>query len=339
MLVTGHTGFKGMWLTLLLERLGIEVCGLSLEAEPDSLYNRLGRHGKIDEKIVDIRSYESVHSAIHTLRPTVVFHLAAQPLVLQSYADPRGTFDTNVQGTVNVLDATFKTDFVQNISVITTDKVYENDNSGKRFEESDSLSGKDPYSASKVGTEAAVAAWRQLRKYSSGPTICSLRAGNVIGGGDFAESRLLPDLIKGFSAKKIVEIRNASSTRPWQHVLDPLIGYVLATSKNMIDGEVQAMNFAPDGDSLSVREVANIAKASWGEDAKIALIESSKNLEAESLQLNANLAKHVLGWKPSWTQEQAVQSTVQWWKSVLLDQKTALEACDYDLNFALTNML
>jgi CDP-glucose 4,6-dehydratase len=330
-LITGHTGFKGMWLTLLLENLGVEVCGLSLEAETNSLYSRLGRSGQIEEKISDIRNFEAASTAIYAMKPSVIFHLAAQPLVLPSYEDPRTTFETNVQGTVNILDSAFRTDFVQTISVITTDKVYENNNSGRKFQESDPLAGKDPYSASKVGTEAAVAAWRQLRNYSSGPTICSLRAGNVIGGGDFAEARLLPDLIKGFGAGQTVEIRNPESTRPWQHVLDPLVGYVMATSSNMNEGNIPAFNFAPDGESLSVGEVAEIARNSWGAGANIKVVESTKKLEAESLQLDANLAKKVLEWKPYWSQEQAIQSTVGWWKSVIGKELTPLEACNRDL--------
>lgn len=330
-LVTGHTGFKGMWLTLLLESLGVEVCGLSLEAETHSLYSRLGRSGHIEEQIADIRNFSTVSNAINTMKPSIIFHLAAQPLVLPSYEDPRGTFETNVQGTVNILDAAFKTDFVQTISVITTDKVYENNNSGKKFIESDALAGKDPYSASKVGTEAAVAAWRQLRNYSSGPTITSLRAGNVVGGGDYAEARLLPDLVKGFSSGSVVEIRNPESTRPWQHVLDPIVGYVLATSLNLNGGNTPAFNFAPDGNSLSVGEVAAIAKVSWGSGADIEVVESAKKLEAESLQLNADLAKKILGWKPFWSQEQAVQATIHWWKSVLGGELSPLEACERDL--------
>jgi CDP-glucose 4,6-dehydratase len=197
-LITGHTGFKGAWLTLLLERLGYEVCGISLKAEKDSLYQILKREGAIQERFVDIRNREKLNSAIAEMCPSIIFHLAAQPLVLKSYREPVETFEINVTGTANLLDASFKSNSVEAVSVITTDKVYANDNTGRKFQENDPLGGKDPYSASKVATESVVAAWQQIKKTSTGPGLITLRAGNVIGGGDSAENRLLPDLVKGF---------------------------------------------------------------------------------------------------------------------------------------------
>jgi CDP-glucose 4,6-dehydratase len=329
-LITGHTGFKGAWLTLLLQKLGIEVCGVSLAPEVESLYSRLERKGKIQETFVDIRNYDALGKVISEFKPNVVFHLAAQPLVLESYAKPRDTFETNVMGTVNLLDLTFNQPSIELVSVITTDKVYKNLNSGTKFTEEDSLAGKDPYSASKVGTEAAVAAWRQMRRKKDGPKIVALRAGNVIGGGDFADARLLPDLIRGFLSGASVEIRNPESTRPWQHVLDPLVGYVQASSYILEGNNVDAFNFAPDGESLSVGAVARIAQNSWGDSTRVNIVPSDGSLEAATLQLDSNLAKRTLNWRPIWTQEEAVKTTVGWWKKVLKEGLSPIDACEID---------
>ena len=196
-LLTGHTGFKGTWMTFLLEHLDVPVVGYSLPAEKDSLYDRAERVGVIPEKFGDILNYELLEQFIDKHNPSTIIHMAAQPLVLKSYENPRATFDVNVMGTANVLDIAFKKDFIEAIVIVTTDKVYKNDDSGRAFIETDPLGGKDPYSASKVGTEAVVAAWQQIAKISGGPQVYSARAGNVIGGGDFAESRLIPDIIRG----------------------------------------------------------------------------------------------------------------------------------------------
>jgi CDP-glucose 4,6-dehydratase len=329
-LVTGHTGFKGAWLTLLLEKLGIEVCGVSLNPTSESLYSRLERKGKIQEAFIDIRNYEALHNAVSEFKPNVVFHLAAQPLVLESYAKPRETFETNVMGTVNLLDISSSQASIELVSVITTDKVYKNPNLGTKFREEDSLRGKDPYSASKVGTEAAVAAWRQMREFKDGPKILALRAGNVIGGGDFADARLLPDLIRGFSTGEVIEIRNPESTRPWQHVLDPLAGYVMASNYILNDNDGDAFNFAPDGESLSVHAVADIAQKTWGEGSKLKVFPTNASLEAATLQLDSNLAKKLLGWRPNWSQEEAVKSTIEWWRKVLKQESLPINACESD---------
>lgn len=329
-LVTGHTGFKGAWLTLLLQKLGIEVCGLSLAPEVESLYSRLGRQGQIQEAFVDVRNHSALEKVISEFKPNIVFHLAAQPLVLESYVKPRDTFETNVMGTVNLLDLAFNQPSIELVSVITTDKVYKNLNLGKKFTEDDSLAGKDPYSASKVGTEAAVAAWRQLRQQKDGPKIVALRAGNVIGGGDFADARLLPDLIRGFLSGASAKIRNPESTRPWQHVLDPLVGYIQASNYILEGNNVDAFNFAPDGESLSVGTVAEIAQDSWGESTRVNIVPSNGLLEAATLQLDSNLAKKALNWRPNWTQEEAVKTTVEWWKKVLKEGLPPIDACEAD---------
>ena len=337
-LITGHTGFKGTWLTLLLEQMGLEVAGISLPEQENSLFKRLNRKGKISESFTDIRDFEQTQKKIAEYAPSVVFHMAAQPLVLNSYKSPRETFDTNVMGTANVLDSCFHTDSVKAVIAITTDKVYKNTNSNKRFVENDSLAGKDPYSASKVGSEAAVAAWQQIALVNGGPRVISVRAGNVIGGGDFAEDRLLPDLIRGFSANIPVSVRNPDSTRPWQHVLDPLNGYIDVLAHVLEGGKETAFNFGPTEKSLPVGEVVKIAAEIWGKSAKTVLDkEAIESKESLTLQLDSTLANSVLGWKPTWNQKDAIVATVKWWKKILLEKEDPLSACQADIESLLKN--
>ena len=333
-LVTGHTGFKGTWLTFLLERLNIPVIGLSLPPEKDSLFDRANRTGVIPEEFIDIRDIAAVSKFMSKYQPSAIIHMAAQPLVLESYKTPRDTFETNVMGTVNVLDAAFKTNSVKAVVVITTDKVYRNDNSGRAFMETDPLAGKDPYSASKVGTESVVAAWQQIAKVSSGPKVISVRAGNVIGGGDWAKSRLMPDLIRGFMSGGPIHIRNPLSTRPWQHVLDPLHGYLLALEAVLAGAEFPCLNFGPDGESLTVKEVVEIATAVWPIETVIEFGDESQNnlVEATNLQLDSSNAQTLLGWKPFWSQEDAVIATVRWWKEMSNVDSTSAEASLFDIN-------
>lgn len=339
-LITGHTGFKGTWLTLLLERLGVPIVGLSLAPETNSLFQRLNRTGEIPEIFGDIRDLNVVNAAMVEYRPSAIIHMAAQPLVLESYRVPRETFETNVMGTVNILDTAFKTDSVEVVLVVTTDKVYRNDNSGHSFVESDALGGKDPYSASKVGTEAVVAAWQQISKVSGGPKVLSVRAGNVIGGGDWAEDRLLPDLIRGFVGGQAIQIRNPESTRPWQHVLDPLRGYIM-TLEAVLDGQdIQAINFGPNDESLTVREVSIIAKEILRSeidlvlDSPFSIFDSAS--EAATLSLDSSVARSLIGWEPIWNQRNAVVATVKWWENVLKLGSVPLEMCVKEIEFSVT---
>jgi CDP-glucose 4,6-dehydratase len=333
-LVTGHTGFKGTWLTLLLEKMGVEVVGFSLLPEKDSLFERVGRAGAIREVFADIRDYRSLDAYINSVKPAAIIHMAAQPLVLESYRIPKDTFDVNVMGTVNLLDSAFNCDSIQAIVVVTTDKVYRNNNSGRAFIESDPLAGKDPYSASKVGTEAAIAAWQQIQNISGGPKVVAVRAGNVIGGGDWGHNRLLPDIIRSFISEEKMVIRNPGSTRPWQHVLDPLSGYLSTLEAVLNDLKISSVNFGPDTNSLPVREVVKVAVKTWGRETNIELDESLaiSATEAISLDLNPDFAKHALGWGSFWSQEDAVISTVQWWDKVLNKKIAPKEACLDDLN-------
>lgn len=328
-LIIGHTGFKGTWLTLLLEKLGVELTGISLPADKTSMYSKLNRHGTIDEYFQDIRDFNQTEKLIQRIKPKYIIHLAAQPLVLNSYKTPRETFETNVMGTANVLDAALKLGGCEQIVVSTTDKVYKNDDSSQRFTENSALGGKDPYSWSKVGTESVIGAWQQIALVNGGPKITSVRAGNVIGGGDQAENRLLPDLIKSFSSNSNILLRNPQSTRPWQHALDPLWGYVLALTAESTES---AFNFSPDGKSLTVLEVANIATSTWGLSTKIDLDQQQTKLESNTLELNSSLASTKLNWRNRWSQENAVISTVRWWKSIQENKLSPTEACEADLD-------
>jgi CDP-glucose 4,6-dehydratase len=332
LLITGHTGFKGTWMTFLLKHLNVPVIGYSLPAEKDSLFERAERRGAITEVFADIRDYESLEEFIDHHKPSTIIHMAAQPLVLKSYESPRETFDVNVMGTVNVLDIAFKRDFVKAIIVVTTDKVYRNDNSGRAFVETDPLEGKDPYSASKVGTEAVVAAWQQISKVSGGPKVVSVRAGNVIGGGDFAEHRIIPDLIRGVISGEPVEIRNPHSTRPWQHVLDPLFGYLMVVEQCLQDFEYSHFNFGPMSESLNVAELTEIGSTIFKDLVLITEQNNlSMNIEATALDLDASLVCESFGWKPKWTQEEAIVKTFAWWYSYLKDSKSVKQICEAEV--------
>ena len=317
-LITGHTGFKGTWLTFLLEHLGVSTVGYSLAPEKDCLYHRAQLTGKIPEIYADIRDVETFRKFLGTHKPSAIIHMAAQPLVLQSYKTPRETFDVNIMGTVNVLNEAFATDYVQAVIVVTTDKVYRNDNLGRAFVETDPLEGKDPYSASKVGAEAAVSAWQQIQKVSGGPKVVSVRAGNVIGGGDWAENRLIPDLVRGFISGETVEIRNPESTRPWQHVLEPLVGYLMTLEYVLEGGIISSINFAPEGESLKAREIAKIAKESWEAETDIRLVQNSDRSQVESskLKLNTDYSKRIFPLLKKIDQVSAVQQSIIWWKNV-----------------------
>lgn len=326
-LITGHTGFKGTWLTFLLEHLGMPTVGYSLAPEKDSLYDRAKLKGKIPEIYADIREAETFRKFLATHKPSAIIHMAAQPLVLQSYKTPRETFDVNIMGTVNVLNEAFATDYVQAVIVVTTDKVYRNDNLGRAFVETDPLEGKDPYSASKVGAEAAVSAWQQIQKVSGGPKVVSVRAGNVIGGGDWAKNRLIPDIVRGFISEAPIEIRNPESTRPWQHVLEPLVGYLMTLEYVLEGGVISSINFAPDGESLNVREVVSIARESWGKSTTVDLSQSGlpNNLEASHLALDASLAKRILGVYGRWDQSKSTKKTIEWWRKLIENQSSPAE--------------
>ena len=332
-LITGHTGFKGSWLSLLLNRLQIDHHGFALNAEQGSLYERLNLGELFPSTIGDVRDIDALSDCFTICKPSVVVHMAAQPLVLRSYNEPLETFEVNVLGTANVLRTAFETPSVKIVLVVTTDKVYRNDESGKRFKESDPLAGKDPYSASKVGAEAVCAAWQQISKVSGGPKVIVARAGNVIGGGDFAADRIIPDIIRGILHNHPIVVRSPNSTRPWQHVLDPLAGYLLFLEKTLLgETSVNALNFGPFETSLEVKRILEISEDIFGPEVSFVLQDNQIGKEAKALELDSNLAMEELSWTPHWTQEEAIADTFNWWSSVIKGEESAFESCIRDID-------
>lgn len=331
-LVTGHTGFKGAWLVLLLRSFQLDVVGVSIDFQSDSLYSRIRNELDIEEVFLDIRNFRAINQVIKSRKPSIIFHLAAQPLVLESFRKPLETFQTNVMGTANILESVAGQEDVRSVIVSTTDKVYRNQSTERQaFQEDDPLGGNDPYSLSKVGTEAVVAAWQKIaRVRKAKQPISAVRAGNVIGGGDYAKDRLMPDLIRGFLNKEPIEIRNPQSTRPWQHVLDPLMGY-LKTAEHNITAEhpIDAINFGPlTTQNISVKEVIEESVKIWGVSPIIDFLPRDNDyLETSHLALDSTLARSKLGWVPQFSQKEAVRRTITWWKRLSSKDCSAYELC------------
>lgn len=317
--ITGHTGFKGTWMMLLLEELGIDFVGISLPAKKNSMYERLHLGDRYKEYLLDITNIKNLEKTLKKIKPVAIIHLAAQSLVLNSYDFPYETFQTNVLGTANICQSALEIDEINSVLIATTDKVYENKNQQIRFIESDSIAGGDPYSSSKAAVESVINMWQQISEARGGPDYISLRAGNVIGGGDYADNRLMPDIIRSLFEGKTLEIRNPKSTRPWQHVLDPLFGYLLALSKS-IDKTIprmSAFNFATVELSASVEwalEVVNKNKF-VNEKLKYKTIPGSKH-ESTFLNLDSSKAKKTLSWNSKWNQKEAINRTIDWWYKV-----------------------
>jgi CDP-glucose 4,6-dehydratase len=319
--VTGHTGFKGAWLCEWLLQMGAEVFGYALEPETEpALFVQLGLADRIRHRIGDVRNSQEVRRALEEAAPDFVFHLAAQPLVRRSYQRPVETFETNVLGTIHVLDALRGFGRQCSAVMVTTDKCYENEESGRSYREDDRLGGHDPYSSSKAMAELAVASYRRSFMDLAGSLVrvATARAGNVIGGGDWAEDRIVPDSIRALQAGKPVGVRNPASTRPWQHVLEPLSGYLaLAAALDAgSEGVPRAVNFGPLPDSSRpVRDlVAGILKSwkgGWQD-----LSEQGAVHEARLLSLDIGLAERSLGWEPVWDFDRTVQETVDWYHCV-----------------------
>lgn len=311
-LVTGQTGFKGSWLSFWLSELGAQVWGLALPPEySPSLYGFLGLESLIHSRIGDIRDAAAVDAAFAAARPEVVFHLAAQPLVLRSYQAPVDTFAVNVVGTAQVLESARHAGCAKALVAVTTDKVYEDPEASRSRVESDPLGGHDPYSASKAASEIVAASYRR----SFDLPLATARAGNVVGGGDWALARLVPDCARAFAAGRKAPVRNPASIRPWQHVLEPLSGYLtLGASLLAKSGDAaEAWNFGPAEDSVSVAEVAAYAAQAWGEGAAWQAEPADNPHEARALRLNSGKAKTRLGWAPAWDARRAVGAAMEWY--------------------------
>jgi CDP-glucose 4,6-dehydratase len=332
-LVTGHTGFKGSWLALWLTRLGAQVSGIALPpATQPNHWDLLGLDS--DVHCVDIRDAAALAQCIAALQPEIVFHLAAQPLVRVSYRDPSVTWATNVGGTVNLLEACRHTASVQAIVVVTTDKCYENLESAQGYRETDRLGGHDPYSASKAAAELAVASYRQSFFHTAdGPLLASARAGNVIGGGDWSEDRLIPDLIRALTAGTALEIRSPHAVRPWQHVLDSLSGYLLLGQKltERKHGFAAAWNFGPaQHDCATVADVLARMQRHWP-PLQWQVSQQNQPHETQLLQLDSSKAHEQLGWQPVWPLDTALAATAHWYRTQIEQQRidSVMQLDDY----------
>jgi CDP-glucose 4,6-dehydratase len=320
-MITGHTGFKGAWLSLWLSSLGARAIGYSLDPPTHpSLFESANVQDEMESVIGDIRDYELLKKTIERHEPEIVFHMAAQSLVLRGYQTPVDTFDVNVLGTAKVLEVARRVGSVKVLVVVTTDKCYQVGKNSAAFIETDVLGGNDPYSSSKACAELVVAAYRSSYSGTNGlqvPLLATARAGNVIGGGDWAADRLLPDMVRAVMEKRPVTIRNPHSIRPWQHVLEPLGGYLLLAEKLWQDGRrfAEAWNFGPIGDAAPVAEVVERVIQLWGDGASWVQDVNHFPHETRVLKLDCSKAVERLGWKPRWNLSQALEATVDWYKA------------------------
>jgi len=326
-LVTGHTGFKGAWLIQILHEAGAILKGYSLEPETSiDLYTGINGDSFCDSVIGDIRDYKKLHHEITVFRPDFVFHLAAQSLVRRSYEQPVYTWEVNVTGTANVLEVLRGIEHACVAVCITTDKVYENPEKGMPFKETDPLGGYDPYSASKAGSELVIASYRN--SYFSAPgsliRVASARAGNVIGGGDFAKDRIVPDFVRARMAGKALHIRRPDAIRPWQHVLEPLAGYLLLAAHmyNKPGKYNSAFNFGPEtSDVLTVKQLVEQAELIWEGPETLYDDEHKGPHEAGLLLLDISKAKTELGFAPQWNSAMAIRETIQWYKENSISER------------------
>jgi CDP-glucose 4,6-dehydratase len=327
-LITGHTGFKGGWLSLWLKGLEARVTGYSLEPPTKpSLFESIGLADKVTHVIGDIRDEHNLVSTFEKYKPEFVFHLAAQPLVRLSYREPKLTYETNIMGTVNVLEAVRKTSSVKVCIIITSDKCYENRESLHAYREIDALGGYDPYSSSKGCAELVINAYRRSffngHGKAHGIALSSARAGNVIGGGDWGEDRIIPDSVRALSEGKAIAIRNPSAIRPWQYVLEPLFGYLLLGAKMAEDGIKYsgAWNFGPENDSLiTVKDLVELVIKRWG-SGTFTSDTSEHPHEAQYLKLDISKARSLLGWKPLYDVNESIERTIGWYKDYYTGMK------------------
>ena len=321
-LLTGHTGFKGSWLSLWLQSLGAEVTGYSLAAPTEpSLFVLADVARGMHSVHGDVRDLEHLKRVVREHQPEIVFHLAAQSLVRRSYSDPVGTYATNLMGTAHVLETVRDTPTIGAVVIVTSDKCYENLEDRRAYRETDRLGGFDPYSSSKACAELITGAFRNSYFSSAKHAktgVASVRAGNVIGGGDWATDRLIPDVMRAVFAGGKVLIRNPDAVRPWQHVLDPLCGYLMLAEKLCHDPKryAEAWNFGPDeSESLPVATVLELLKGFWGADMAWQSEDGVQLHEAHSLKLDSSKARTMLGWQPQWNLNRALEATAEWYKA------------------------
>jgi CDP-glucose 4,6-dehydratase len=332
-LVTGHTGFKGAWLALWLRKLGAQVTGIALPpTTTPNLFQLASIHDTTETHFQDIRESGALADKIRAARPEIVLHLAAQSLVRAGYQDPVGTFAANIMGTAHVLDALRGMDSVRAAVIVTTDKVYRNVAASVPFREDDPFGGHDPYSASKAASEIVVSSYRDAFLASQGVAIATARAGNVIGGGDWCDNRLIPDAVRAWQSASVLEIRKPDAVRPWQHVLEPLAGYLTLAEKIWHHPALAgAYNFGPaTREVASVRKVVELARAAYGSgEVRFGVADSGPH-EADWLMLDTSKAAEALGVKPRWNLEEAVGRTMSWYRA-LRAGANARELCNAEI--------
>jgi CDP-glucose 4,6-dehydratase len=341
-LVTGHTGFKGSWLALWLHRLGANVTGYALEPPSNPNHFHASRIFEILVEDVrgDIRDTDGMVDVVRRCAPAVIFHLAAQPIVRTSLLDPRETFDVNVVGTASVLDAVRLLEHPCAVVVATSDKCYQNTGQVWGFREVDPLGGHDPYSASKAGSELVVDAYRSSffppeRIVEHGVRLASVRAGNVIGGGDWADDRIVPDAVRALATGNDLIVRNPASTRPWQHVLEPLSGYLTLAARLLADQQpsmwAQAWNFGPSiNDEATVADLATALIKAWGSGRWTTPSDVTTNVEAQTLRIAIDKAVSRLGWQPRWHLKETVTRTIDWYRHFYQDPKQSMQEHSVD---------
>lgn len=317
-LLTGHTGFKGAWLALWLQRLGADVTGIALApSTTPSLFDLVRVAEGMNSHFCDIRDPVALAALLRAAQPDLVFHLAAQPLVRASYREPLATFGTNVMGTAHLLEALRGLDSVRVAVMVTTDKVYRNNEGHNPYREDDSLGGHDPYSASKAASELVIASYRDAFLAEQGVAVASARAGNVIGGGDWSDDRLIPDAVRAWQAGQPLVIRSPGAIRPWQHVLDPLAGYLMLAQKLFEEAKLAgAYNFAPQTDeAATVRDLIELACSAYGSGVTIYENNSKGPHEADWLALEVAKARVALGVYSQWSLTEAVNRTMAWYRA------------------------
>lgn len=325
--VTGHTGFKGAWMSRMLLNLGVEVTGFALDppTEPN-LFALLGLTGRMRSVTGDVRNLAALCAAMDAARPDIVIHMAAQPIVRESYRDPVGTYEVNVMGTVNLLEAVHRCDSVRSLINVTTDKVYQNNEWPWGYREADALDGYDPYSNSKSCSELVTATYRRSFFAGRAIAISTMRAGNVIGGGDFAADRILPDCLRALEAGRSIAVRNPNSIRPYQHVLEAVSAYLMLAWRQWEEPALAGCyNVGPDdGDCVTTGQLLGIFCRHWGPGAAwVSQEEVGAPHEAGLLKLDCAKLKKALGWRPRWTVDDAVARTVAWDRAYLAGEDTA----------------
>lgn len=346
-LVTGHTGFKGAWLSLILSQVGAVVTGVSLPPEEPSLYTQAKVASVLKQShYTDLSDYEAVLEVLEAAKPEIVLHLAAQSLVRRAYREPRQTFTSNVLGTVNLLDALRTCPSMTSILITTTDKVYLNLEDGRPFREADPLGGSEPYGASKAAAEMVISAYRESYFTPREVPLLTARAGNVIGGGDWSEDRILPDIIRAVMAKQPVRIRNPKGVRPWQHVLDALEGYILLVQsgaklfRNARSGLDLSWNFGPDtaSEMIEVAQLCQWVQEAWPDTFSWTVDENPDGIkESQLLLLNPVKAMTDLSWHPRWTPRDAVRQSLDWYARFLAGgdaYRISIDAIEDRFNFA-----